>query len=429
MLPMVTYGCLVWAKSIQKKTYFEKLKRVQGLALRTILGAQRSTPIAAMEMITNTLPLDLNIELKAVLAGKRLMKQGCWRKRSGEPGNTTAGWIEDLIYRQHNHLVMPTDKGTLRRIKPLYETHIKHRDDDGHNVVTDDDPAVINCFTDGSKNKEGHTGAAAFITNKNFQHHEKIYLGKLTSVFQAELVGIQLVIDFLRKRNTQGSKIVVNIDNQAAIKALGGFVSNNSFVNKLKHQLNSIADLNLVILNWLPGHMGYRGNEVADRMAKFATTHPPLGCEPYLPVGSRKLETLSKELMASKQNVRWKRLGTCKYTKRVFHELRPRESRWVMKQSRGRLNRLTGFITGHCRLLSHQFKLGNSVTPICRLCEEEEETSWHILGECPTISKQRFMTMGHCFLEGGGAGGQGSEMSLSTLMKFIAWADSHLETM
>jgi hypothetical protein len=44
------------------KTNLKKLDRVQNLALRTITGAAKSTPIAAIEAQTNTEPLDVRRE-------------------------------------------------------------------------------------------------------------------------------------------------------------------------------------------------------------------------------------------------------------------------------------------------------------------------------------------------------------------------------
>ena len=99
-----------------------------------------------------------------------------------------------------------------------------------------------------------------------------------------------------------------------------------------------------------------------------------------------------------------------------------------MNQSRSKLNRMTGFLTGHGKQNYHQFKLGNVVTPLCRLCWEEEETGWHIMGECPAIARERFKFLGLCFHEGK-VGGFIDYVSLKNLSKFLTWVEEHLETM
>ena len=58
--PKVTYGSLVWAYNLDK-TLVNKLKQMQRKILVAILGALRSTPMDAMEVIAGLIPLDLHI--------------------------------------------------------------------------------------------------------------------------------------------------------------------------------------------------------------------------------------------------------------------------------------------------------------------------------------------------------------------------------
>ena len=428
VVPVVTYGCLVWIKNISKVTYLKKLRRVQGLALRTILGAQRSTPLAAMEVVTNTLPLDLVLEEKAILSCNRLIKAGHWRRRAGELGLTNTAWLEGKVTNYHPHLGMCWDRGKHRIIEPMYGTLIQDRQDESHRVVTNENATVINCFTDGSKDEFGRTGASSFITCKTFRHYDRKFLGKSATVFQAELIGIKMAAEYLSERKVEGKTVLFNVDNQAAIKSLGNLANGNVLINEIKVLLNCLSRDNLVTVKWLPGHMGYMGNEVADRLAKLGTKTETLGCEPFVKVSVSQLETMTRNLIISKHSTRWKNLDSCKHTKRVFHELRPRESRWIMNQSRCKLNRIIGFVTGHGRLNYHQFRIGNAVTPLCRLCGEEEETGWHIMGECPAIARERFSFLGLCFHEEK-VGGLVDFVSLKNLQKFLAWVEVHLETM
>ena len=60
--------------------------------------------------------------------------------------------------------------------------------------------------------------------------------------------------------------------------------------------------------------MGYRGNEVADKIAKYAANNPRVGCEPFFWVGAKELKNMSKNIMISKQNVRRRGMDTCKNT-------------------------------------------------------------------------------------------------------------------
>ena len=53
-----------------------------------------------------------------------------------------------------------------------------------------------------------------------------------------------------------------------------------------------------------------------------------------------------------------------------------------------RLSRTEVFI-GHVNLAYHRHKIGLAESPLCRLCGEDNETSTHILCDCPAIRDKR----------------------------------------
>ena len=46
-------------------------------------------------------------------------------------------------------------------------------------------------------------------------------------------------------------------------------------------------------------------------------------------------------------------------------------------------------ITGHNRLNRHESLVNPDVHPSCRFCKESEETSWHLIGDCPKLLAKR----------------------------------------
>ncbi|KAJ8975060.1 hypothetical protein NQ317_005777 [Molorchus minor] len=50
---------------------------------------------------------------------------------------------------------------------------------------------------------------------------------------------------------------------------------------------------------------------------------------------------------------------------------------------------VTGLLTGHCHLSRHLQLIGIAEDPECRWCLEDEETSSHVLTECPAIARVR----------------------------------------
>ena len=74
-----------------------------------------------------------------------------------------------------------------------------------------------------------------------------------------------------------------------------------------------------------------------------------------------------------------------KQSRLFFHELRPRETKWLLRQSRDKVHDIIGLITGHDVLGLHQYRIGNIYSPICRLCGTENETSVHLLTDCEAV--------------------------------------------
>lgn len=55
---------------------------------------------------------------------------------------------------------------------------------------------------------------------------------------------------------------------------------------------------------------------------------------------------------------------------------------------------IVGILNGHCSLNYHLGKLGRSTDSACRFCEETDETSRHVQGQCPAFAQNRFRHLG-----------------------------------
>jgi hypothetical protein len=75
-------------------------------------------------------------------------------------------------------------------------------------------------------------------------------------------------------------------------------------------------------------------------------------------------------------------------TKLWFAEPDRTLSRDILQRSKAKLGQLVQFFTGHNNLMKHQFNINNDVDSTCRLCLEDEETSWHVIAECPALIKK-----------------------------------------
>ena len=74
---------------------------------------------------------------------------------------------------------------------------------------------------------------------------------------------------FLLDNKIEGSKIMINCDSQAAIRAINSTVIKNSTTNlEATMALNTLGESNEMTLRWITAHCGYEGNELADQLAK-----------------------------------------------------------------------------------------------------------------------------------------------------------------
>ena len=153
--------------------------------------------------------------------------------------------------------------------------------------------------------------------------------------------------------------------------------------------MNKLGENNKITLNWIPGHSNYRGNEIADRLAKRGNKEKIFGPEPYIPIGKRAEKSMWEENICRAQVARWRESPACRQTKLFFQGIRRNETKYLLKMSRREIARTIGIITGHDLLNKHSFRTGFAISPNCRYCEEEEETSVHIIGECPVFVNKR----------------------------------------
>ena len=86
---------------------------------------------------------------------------------------------------------------------------------------------------------------------------------------------------------------------------------------------------------------------------------------------------------------RWTKEITCRQTRLFFPTPTSAIAPVLLQMSRTDLGKMVQFLTGHNYLRYHLVKMAKSVDSICRLCEEAEESSWHILTECPVLEPQR----------------------------------------
>ena len=90
-----------------------------------------------------------------------------------------------------------------------------------------------------------------------------------------------------------------------------------------------------------------------------------------------------------KWNTLWQEYNGARMSKIFFSGAAINKAKYIYKLSSCALGRLIRITSGHNNLNYFQSKLDKELSPLCRLCEEEDETFDHWLSDCPVLRQER----------------------------------------
>ena len=109
----------------------------------------------------------------------------------------------------------------------------------------------VKAFTDGSK-INGRVGAGFYVEFPDSSQTEEaiFYLGRHSTVFEAEVFAISMVAEKLFAENMQNENIIILVDSQAAIKALESSIMTSYTVLESIKNLNNLGCQNRILVTW-----------------------------------------------------------------------------------------------------------------------------------------------------------------------------------
>ena len=133
-------------------------------------------------------------------------------------------------------------------------------------------------------------------------------------------------------------------------------------------------------------HCGHIGNEAADAQAKSGTKKM---VEEKIPHPKRMALGIIEEAIKKLWDQRWSQSKEYRQTKQWFPMTNSAKSKRLVKLDRKSLGYIVQLITGHNRLRYQESIMNHEASSLCRFGCKVDETSWHIVCECPAFWQLR----------------------------------------
>ncbi|XP_042905437.1 uncharacterized protein [Parasteatoda tepidariorum] len=245
---------------------------------------------------------------------------------------------------------------------------------------------ALQLYTDGSKSDEGHSGSGVFIKTPTYTLSLKFRNSEFCSVFRSELIAIENGLRHVENIAEPDFKhIWILTDSKSSIQHLSNWmnVGDRAAASILGMLFRLSADFG-VHFQWIPSHVGIKGNEMADSLAKDASLEP---LQPDLPSTFNEVFAECKKMLMD--------LWRLPPPHNWYFRKRP-GSALLFGGSRSQQTCLSRFASGHLRCLSYD--QGQKTFGLCTKCKTAQASPEHILN-CIDFKIDEVFSKPHLFLD------------------------------
>ena len=387
------YGAPVYGSA--RPSYLLRLKPVQNQALRVCLGAFRTSPIVSLHAEASEPPMEirrvqlgLQYVLKVATNPDNPAYDSVFNHQLRHTYDAHPRKIRPLAYRIEDPLseVCPGHALLLPRLIPggtpywflqLPETDTTMTQYNKHTTSTaelrhhfydllEHYPDHLRFYTDGSRSE---SAVACAGTGKDMTL--QIRLPDAASIYTAELTAILETLTILQHSPHQF--ILVITDSLSALDALHHFDFKHPLIFRILSIYTEMSTSKDVVFVWCPSHVGIRGNERADLLAKQALSHRP--CDFRIPFRDYYQDV--KRMCRAQWQSEWEQAAPNKLL-----EIMPEITSWPRGQREDRREEvvLARSRIGHTHL-THNYLMNRELAPECHACCCPL-TVKHILIEC-----------------------------------------------
>lgn len=336
----LAYSCSIWYPRMWRSHGSRLLLSAQRKALLLISGAYANTSTEALQILLGIPPLDLQLEAESTLT--RVVRLGV----SVSPFSAM-----DYVHKTSQYLSPRVPVDPVMNLASEFQ---------GNTII----------YTDGSKH-DNTTGAAYCV----FRNDElfSTWQGQLrqhNSVFQAEGLAILRAVQWAA--SDSGTQFLIRTDSLSTLLAL----SKPKITNLIHSEILSILSTTskFISFNWVRGHSGVEGNELADRLAKSAAEDAAVSLS-FLPIPSSHLKLTLKKRYMHLWQLRWNASLVGRYT----YQFIPKIHLDHLIQDRY----LIFFFTNHGPFAEHLYIIGKTDSPLC-VCGGLGSSVHYILECCLT---------------------------------------------
>lgn len=395
----LTYGAVAFGSL--RKSYFKQLERIQLAAVRTAIGAFRTSPTEAILCDASITPLRLIFELETLkYAGKTItqpnhINKDLFRNNGNDylsrPSYTKPARIRYLeLAEKYNIPPMETPLLSEQFNTPPWLKHPPNINIKLTNLKKESTaPTVYQklvryelskhnnaliIYTDGSKTQNG-VGAAIRVGNETYTWSLEMYC----SIFTAESYAIWQALLYFSF--TSATSCVICTDSLSCVLSLKDRFSKDLLIIRILNLVHYLHENDRVChLLWIPSHVGIAGNEAVDDAAREAS-NSQIDTGIPLPI-SDEFTRLRLTIRDSWQSI-WDQFDG------KLKQIKTSVEKWhypgtISRQSQVALCRLR---IGHTNL-THSYLLTGSERPRCEQCDERL-TVEHILTSCQTYERIR----------------------------------------
>ena len=373
IIPRITYGSLTTWKAINdKKSYFNMLNKIQRMALLMVTGAMRTTPTTALEVITNTIPIDVKVKSNAILAYKRLKYAGTWREDSIPKGQASIVKIANKILRDNDEDNLNKTWFVGKHFKTICDSS-KNWDNKNKYILN-----PLKIWTDASV-YDAKSGIGIYSSELSIS--KSLRLNDKSTITQAEIKAIELAAEILIKRDIKKSNILIYTDSKRSISTLDRGYTNTKTALECIKKLNELRKSNnLVKVCWVPKEIHALGNTIADKLARGATEKDKI--DEIIPLNEKSFTESMKAWETKTANKKLEKTKKGSIFELFLKKFDNNRFNFINRVGKENIRIITGILTGHCGLREHLHKMKLIDEKVCRLCHNANENIIHFLREC-----------------------------------------------